>query len=414
MKLLFLSPAANSGGAERALLDLMASVAAERPQWRLELIAAADGDLIREAREMNVTVSIIRFPRPLAAIGDAGAGGPAGNHAHTLTVAGRLAVAAPAIAGYARALGRAIAERAPNVIHTNGFKMHVLGVWAAPRATPVIWHLHDYVRARPMMSWLLRAQVRRAWAIIANSRSVAADARVAFGGCDRIFTIHNAIDLQRFTPAGPRLDLDRLAGMAPLGEGGVRVGLVATLARWKGHRTFLRALAALPAASPVRGYVIGGPLYETAGSQHALDDLREFASSLGLDDRVGFTGFLANAPAALRALDIVVHASTEPEPFGLVIAEAMACGRAVLASAAGGAAELFIDGAEALSHRPGDAAGLAETITRLAADRGLRCRLGANAAAAAARRFTRTRLAAELIPLYERAAGSNNLPLPPA
>lgn len=405
MNLLFLNPAGSPGGAERALLDVMASLAAARPGWRLGLIAAADGEFVAEARALGVDAAVMKFPRAISLLGDAAAGGPAGDHRHPLAVAGRVAIAAPAIARYTRALRRAIAQRAPDAIHTNGFKMHVLGAWAAPRATPLIWHLHDYVRARPMMSRLLQAHAGRAAAIVANSHSVAADARRLFGRRAGVIAVHNAVDLERFSPAGPMLDLDRLAGLPPLGEGGVRVGLVATLARWKGHRTFLRALAGLPAHSPVRGYVIGGALYETAGSQHALEDLRGYAGALGLDSRVGFTGFAADAPAALRALDIVVHASTEPEPFGLVIAEAMACGKAVIASVAGGAAELFIDGAEALGHRPGDAAELAGAIARLAADRALRLRLGAAAADAARRRFTRERLASELIPIYERATG---------
>ena len=80
-------------------------------------------------------------------------------------------------------------------------------------------------------------------------------------------------------------------------------------------------------------------MYDTAGSQHTMEELQALADGLGLGGRVGFTGFLPPAPA-MRALDVVVHASTRPEPFGLVIAEAMACGRAVITSAAGGAAEL--------------------------------------------------------------------------
>ena len=59
---------------------------------------------------------------------------------------------------------------------------------------------------------------------------------------------------------------------------------------------------------------------------------------------VGFTGHVADVPAALRSLDIVVHASTAPEPFGMVIAEGMASRRAVVAARGGGAAELFEDG----------------------------------------------------------------------
>ena len=55
----------------------------------------------------------------------------------------------------------------------------------------------------------------------------------------------------------------------------------------------------------------------------------------------------------MRALDVVVHASTQPEPFGLVIAEAMACGRAVVVSSGGGAAEIVTPGEDALVHEVG-------------------------------------------------------------
>ena len=108
----------------------------------------------------------------------------------------------------------------------------------------------------------------------------------------------------------------------------VRIGLVATFARWKGHARFSTRSRRLPESLPVRGYVIGGPVYETAGSQVSLDELRAAVAALGLEGRVGFTGFVEDAAQAMRALDVVVHASTEPEPFGLVIAEAMACARA--------------------------------------------------------------------------------------
>jgi glycosyltransferase involved in cell wall biosynthesis len=278
--------------------------------------------------------------------------------------------------------------------------MHVLGVWAAPRNVPVLWHLHDFVRSRPLMGLLLRAHARRCAAVVTVSHSVAHDVRAALGNHSPIFTMHNAIDLAHFAPAGPLLDLDQLAGMPPLGEGGIRVGIVATMARWKGHDTFLRALASLPAAAPVRGYVIGGPLYETTGSQYTNAELHTLASSLGLDGRVGFTGFLADVASAMRALDMVVHASTKPEPFGLVIAEAMACGRAVIASAAGGAAEIIENGVDALAHQPGDAPALARLIEMLAGDHAMRQRLGQAAAKTAARRFTHARLASDLLPIY--------------
>ena len=107
------------------------------------------------------------------------------------------------------------------------------------------------------------------------------------------------------------------------------------MAQWKGHEIFLRALAMLPRDLLVRGYVIGGSLYSTRGSQADIAQLRRVADTLSLNGNVGFTGFVNDPAAAIRALDIVVHASTSPEPFGRVIAEAMACGKPVIMSGSG-------------------------------------------------------------------------------
>jgi glycosyltransferase involved in cell wall biosynthesis len=213
--------------------------------------------------------------------------------------------------------------------------------------------------------------------------------------------LHNGVDLKRFSPGGPKLDLDLLAGFSKAGPEVIKVGLPATFARWKGHEVFLRAMASVSRLVPLRGYIIGGPLYQTAGSQYSLAALQALAEKFGVADRVGFTGFVDQPEAAMRALDIVVHASTEPEPFGLVIVEAMACGRPVIISDAGGAAELIEDRISALTHSPGDAAQLARRIHELATDAELRNRLGANARAVAEQRFDRARYASELIHVYE-------------
>jgi glycosyltransferase involved in cell wall biosynthesis len=167
----------------------------------------------------------------------------------------------------------------------------------------------------------------------------------------------------------------------------VRVGLVATFANWKGHDVFLEALSRLPAHLPVRGYVVGGPIYTTAGSQWTRGELEAMAAELGLGERVGFVPFQRDPADVYRMLDVVVHASTRAEPFGLTIAEAMSCGRAVVVSAAGGAAELFAEGVDAFGYTPGDVSGLAAAIRRLVEDAELRRRLAANARATALERF---------------------------
>ena len=288
----------------------------------------------------------------------------------------------------------------PDLLHSNGMKMHLFGALAKSGRTLLVWHLHDYLSNRPAMKPLLRGLLSRCALVVANSHSVAADVRAALPQGPEVVAIYNAVDLERFKPAGPVLDLDRIAGLPAADAGTIRIGLVATFAFWKGHEVFLRAAAATSGMS--RFYIIGGPVYATVGSQRTLAELRTLAGSLGLLDRVGFTGFVEDVPAAMRALDVVVHASTEPEPFGLVIVQAMACGRAVIISEAGGAAELVESEVSALVHPPGDVRKLALAMERLIADAGLRAQLSAAGRRRVEERFAISKMAGQIVPLYEQ------------
>ncbi|MDB4947848.1 MAG: hypothetical protein JWM27_497 [Gemmatimonadetes bacterium] len=398
MRIAFLAASGETGGAERSLLDVAASLLRARPAWTPALVVPADGSLAAEARVLGVEVRVLPFPPRVESLGDAGDAG-------ALARIASLAAAVPAALAYARTLRRTLAELRPDVVHSNGLKTHLLAARAAPRGVPLIWHMHDYLGGRPVMARLLRAASGRCAQLVANSQSVAVDARAVLGARVPIDVVHNAVDLARFHPDGPRMDLDAASGLPPAPAETVRVGLVATMGVWKGHDLFLRALALLPAELSVRGYVVGGGIYRTAGSEVSVDALRALAADLGLEARVGFTGRVDDAAAAMRALDVVVHASTRPEPFGLVIAEGMACGRAVVVSHEGGAAEIVRDGVDAIGFEPRDAASLADRMARLAADAGLRARLGAAAREAAVERFDPDRLAAQLVPVYARLTG---------
>jgi glycosyltransferase involved in cell wall biosynthesis len=151
----------------------------------------------------------------------------------------------------------------------------------------------------------------------------------------------------------------------------------------------------------LRAYIVGGPIYSTNGSEYSLAELRALARVLGVEQRVGFTGFVSDPAPAFRALDIVVHASTRSEPFGRVVAEAMACGKPVVASRSGGVTEIIRDNENALSHSPGDAAMMAACIERLRADAGLRREMGVRARSWAEQKFDRARLATDVAPIYQ-------------
>src|SRR5262249_22713876 len=148
--------------------------------------------------------------------------------------------------------------------------------------TPIVWHVHEYLSRRRITARLLRWNVSRCAAIVANSRSVADDVRAALGNGVAVVPVLNAVDLQTFSPNGPVADLDRLAGLPAPQPGTIRVGLIATYARWKGHAAFLSAIAKLPADLRVRAYIVGGAVYQTDGSQYSAEELNDLAKASGV------------------------------------------------------------------------------------------------------------------------------------
>ena len=268
----------------------------------------------------------------------------------------RLLRAAADLPAYERRLRDVLSAIGPDVLHTNGFKAHIVGARARRPCRGLVWHVHEYAGDRPMTRRLLRRYARRASVIVANSESVAADVRgIAGAGCRRARHLQRRRSRSLF-PAGP-VDRSRRAvrpdsragrhgarrarrDVQPLerardvsaGAGGAAAGVC------RFADTSSAARCTTPTAASIR--------------PRSCARWRRASASTAAS---GSRGSSIRWTASMRALDVVVHASTLPEPFGLVIAEAMACGRAVITSGTGGAGELVRDGVDAVTHRPGDA-----------------------------------------------------------
>lgn len=390
----FSTPVAVLGGAERALLDLVRSLRLSAPEVDIEVLVGEEGPLVGALEAEGASVLVVPLPSSLLGAGERGIGG-----VRVLLALG------PATIAYVSRLRSLLRARRPDLVHTNGMKAHVLTTLAAAGVAPVVWHLRDFVGTRRLARLLLRRLAPLTRAAIAVSGAVASDLRRQNLELP-IHVVHDAVDLERFAPRStpPRGWLDQRAGVPEPAAETVRVGLVATFARWKGHRTFLEAASLVHADLPVRFYVVGGPIYATAGSQLTRDELRTYGRALGVDGRVVFVDFQADAASVYHDLDVVIHASSMPEPFGLTIAEAMACGRAVIASRTAGCLELVTAGEDLLTFAPGDARGLAAAIVQLVEDEPLRRRLGASAASTARRALGAARIGGAVLEVY-RAEG---------
>ena len=385
------------GGAETSLLTLLGALRTIEPGWQITVVAPTEGPLLERCRAAGLGAVMLPYPAAMATIGEPlTVGTPLPSR---LRAGWRLVSTAAVLWPYLRRLRRELRRLKATIVHSNGIKAHVAASLAVPRGVRLVWHLHDYVRSRPATARLLRGLAHRPSAIVVNSASVADDVRSVLGEARSVRRVHNAVDVSVFRPDGPALDLAATCGL-PADSGSVCIGLVATFARWKGHLVFLDAIARIAGRHRVRAYIIGGPVYQTAGSQCSLEELKAQAERSGLSHVVGFTGHITDVPAAMRALHIVVHASTSPEPFGMVIAEAMAAGKAVVAVRAGGSGELFEDGVDALGHQMADAEDLARQLSRLVEDVALREALGVAARRTAERRFSAGRMAVEFRQVY--------------
>ncbi len=144
--------------------------------------------------------------------------------------------------------------------------------------------------------------------------------------------------------------------------------MVARLERWKGAHVFVEAARVLVRQFPTASFfIVGGahPLDEAYA-----DEIRAQAESSDLYGRFHLVGQRPSCeiPLWLASADIIVHPVTGAEPFGMVIVEALAAGRAVVASRAGGISEIIEDGVSGIFVPPGDANAVADVVRRLLGD----------------------------------------------
>lgn len=171
------------------------------------------------------------------------------------------------------------------------------------------------------------------------------------------------------------------------------VSTVSVLRSFKNPQTIVQACGLLAKRSlPFKLLV--------AGDGAMLNDLRKLAVDVGAADRIHWLGYRADPASLLQASDIFVLASTG-EAFGLVLAEAMACGVPVVGSRSGAIPEIVEDGITGLLATPLDEVSFADAIEKLAQDEGLRKEMGANGLARVREKFNVEQDAEDTLRIYE-------------
>lgn len=263
---------------------------------------------------------------------------------------------------------------------------------------PVVSHLHIENHFRPATRPLLRALDNGTARFSARLVAVSEATRTAYERqgypSGRIVVLYNGVDLTSDRPAGGLRD------ELGVGESALLVALVGRLCDVKGQRELIQALAEVPAAHAV---LVGEDL-EHGGDYRRL--LEREADRMSVRDRVVFTGARDDVGALIEQVDVVALPSwTEGLP--LVVLEAMARGRPVVATPVGGTAEAVIDGDTGILVPPRDPASLAGALRRLE-NPALREQLGAAGRRRATERFSADDMARGMLEIYDEVAGDGS------
>jgi glycosyltransferase involved in cell wall biosynthesis len=330
LRVLLVDHTAELAGGEVALSRLLAATDPTRFDTRVLLLAT--GPLVARLQEGGIPVAVLEASERLTGAGrEDAASSPlklVGSVLRTLAIMPRMI--------------RAIRSARADLVVANTLKAAVLVSIAAPLAgRRWVWHLHDRL-AVDYLPWPLVFAMRLLArvgprVVVANSEATRATLR---GTPERKIVV-----------TYPGLEVSDAAvslSHIPRDENHPSIGLLGRIAPTKGQREFLQA-AKLTAGvhGDARFVVIGDALFNDAPF---ADRVRSMPASLGIAERVEFTGWIDDPRSAIASLTVLVHASPVPEPFGQVLVEAMLTGTPVIGTNAGGVPEILGAVADGQSH----------------------------------------------------------------
>jgi glycosyltransferase involved in cell wall biosynthesis len=364
---LFVQSTTEVGGAETVLFNLFENSAALRRRSLVASLSFGDGNLPARLREVGAEV--VELPRARL----------------------RQPVGVGRTFAHLRGLARA---RGIRVVIGNGAHPQIVGGLTARLAGIRSAFLVHMIHAHP---W---------W------RNDPLDALAVKSPCDLMLAVSKAslATLEQLRPkvmkrllynGTPIRDVaaeDARQARAELGirDDEVLFGVFGRLQRWKGQDVFVEAAAAVARRFPqARFAVVGGSVFGL--EPEFLAGLKRRADELSLTDRLIFTGFRKDVARLMGACDVVCHTTRVAEPFGMVLIEAMALARPVIATRGGGPSEIIDSDSAGVLVEPDDPAALAAAMLALAEDAGRRQAMGARGAARVRDSFTIDRMASELL-----------------
>ena len=351
-RILYVHGIGSIGGAERDLIALLSRL--DRRVWQPAIACPEAGPLRGVAQAQDVPTYPVNLP-PWRKVSSLGSRNTAVRRLRTLLV-----------------------DVQPALVHVNDLwwvPHTVRAVAGLSHRIPIIAHVRQETQPRKVSQYALD----RVDYVVAVSHQV--EQGVLTGGVEshRVRMHYSGVDCSAMAISGDNHDVRAQHGVP---RQALLIGTIANLLPLKGYEVMLDALPAVLAAMPTVHYLIIG-----GGEAEYGTRLKAMTVERGIAERVHFAGFQKSVASYLSALDLYVHPSLK-EAFGLAVVEAMAMGKAVVATTTGGLPEVVAQGETGLLAPPGDAESLAAAVVSLLEDK-VRCeQMGRSGKARAQERFS--------------------------
>jgi len=375
-KILYLSHSPGLYGGEIALLTLMRHL--DRQRFEPIVVLPGDGPLKVEFEKIGVRTFLCPLDRWIRFQWDC----------RSFDNGSDNAIAR--IAGIIR-------DESIDLVHSNSSVIHEGAVAAKLNGVPHVWHIHETLPDHPELTSLIPLNLTlHIIALLSDAIITVADAGQKqfreVGIHEKLITIHNGID-----PGPFHLPLNiSIRDELGISDNALLVVILGSVTERKGYRQLLEAARQVCNHLQNVQFLWVGQLHEPM-----RQDLADKVGELGLQEHFTHLDFRYDVPQILRSVDLLVLPSVN-EAFPLVILEAMASGKPVVATRCGGTAESVDDGKTGFLVPVANPEALAEKILILARDVELRLAMGRRAAASFKKNFTANRYARNVEALYEQ------------
>jgi glycosyltransferase involved in cell wall biosynthesis len=259
-----------------------------------------------------------------------------------------------------------------DIVHVNSEACWIALKSAHLARVPVITHIRGMSVLHPPLIGKLSAGVLCHYSntLLAVSNKVKDSYIKAGVSRDKIITIHNGLDIEKYHPDHVKPCLKNELGIS---EDQPLIGMIANIDRRKGHHDFVTMCSLVKLKFPdARFIVVGGIL---PGQEKYMEEVKSLATQKGLSNELNFIGYREDIPEIIQSLDIIVQPShTEAGPR--VPLEAMAMRKPLVVTNIEGNAEEVIHGETGFTVPVGDASAMAASVNMLLLDAGLRQRMG--------------------------------------